>query len=143
MDKIKIAANIQWAFLNKPNEMSGKYQIDLCNLSKQAVSALDAMGIKANYRDDKAEKGHYITCKSARPIKAYDETGTIIPEDVLVGNGSKATCVVGYYEWTFKNKKGKSPSLVKLIITDLKTYEEEGATDIDGDGFDDDLDGIL
>lgn len=143
MDKIKIAANIQWAFLNTPNEMSGKYQVDLCNLSKPAVAALDAMGITANYRDDKADKGYFITCKSARPIKAYDEMGTIIPENVLVGNGSKATCVVGYYEWTFKNKKGKSPSLVKLIITDLKTYEGEGATDIDGDGSDDDLDGIL
>ncbi len=144
MDKIKIAANIEWAFLNKINEMSGKYQIDLCNLSPQAVKALAAMGINALNRDDKADKGYYITCKSVRPIMAYDETGTIIPEDVLVGNGSKATCVVGYYEWRFKNKKGKSPSLIKLIITDLKTYDDGGDTvEIDGDGFNDSLDDIL
>jgi hypothetical protein len=39
-----------------------------------------------------------------------------------VGNGTKAVCVLGAYSWTFKNKKGVSPSLKKLVITDLVTY---------------------
>ena len=86
------------------------------------------MGINALNRDDKADKGYYITCKSARPIKAYDETGTIIPEDVLVGNGSKATCVVGYYEWQFKNKKGNSASLTKLVVDNLVAYDAPEAS---------------
>jgi len=144
MDKIKCNATINWAFLNKPNEMSGKYQFDACNLSQNAVSALKEMGINVQYKEDKPEKGYYITCKSARPIKAYDENGVIIPEDVLVGNGSKATLVIGYYEWQFKNKKGKSPSAVKVVITDLVEYGGTGGDveDVD-DGFNDRIDDVL
>lgn len=120
-DKIKINATLEWANLSIPNEMSGKFQVDLCNLSDAAVAALSEMGVEARYREDKPEKGHYITCKSVRPIKAYDSDGDVIED--LVGNGSKATAIVGTYEWEFKKKKGISPSLQKLVITDLVDYE--------------------
>lgn len=120
-DKIKINATVEWANLSIPNEMSGKYQVDLCNLTESAVEGLSEMGIEARYREDKAEKGYYITCKSSRPIKAYDTNGKEIDE--LVGNGSKATAIVGFYEWEFKKKKGISPSLQKLVISDLVVYE--------------------
>lgn len=143
MEKIKISATVEWAFLNKPNEMSGKYQLDLTNLSDKAVKALAEMGIKAAFRDDKADKGHYITCKSARPIKAYGEDGKALGEDILVGNGSKATAVIGYYDWQFKNKKGRSPSLGTLVITDLKQYGGSGDIEDVDDPLNDDLDGVL
>lgn len=121
-EKIKINATIEWANLSEPNSMSGKFQVDLCNLSDSAVEGLSEMGIEARYREDKPEKGHYITCKSARPIKATDTEGKSVNEKV--GNGSKATAIVGFYEWEFKKKKGVSPSLQKLVITDLVIYED-------------------
>ena len=37
-EAVKVKAEIMWAFLNKPNEMSGKFQVDLCNLSDKAVA---------------------------------------------------------------------------------------------------------
>lgn len=122
-DKIKINATLEWANLSIPNEMSGKYQVDLCNLSDAAVAALSEMGVEARYREDKPEKGYYITCKSVRPIKAYDTDGNVIED--LVSNGSKATAIVGTYEWEFKKKKGISPSLQKLVVTDMVVYETE------------------
>jgi len=131
MDKVKINAKVEWAFLNSPNEMSGKYQVDLCNLSPKAVDALQGLGITIQYRDDKPGKGSYITCKSSNPIKAYDEAGMPLGTDVSVGNGSGATALVGFYEWTFKSKKGVSPSLNKLVITDLIEY---GGNDADDGG---------
>lgn len=122
-EAVKIKADVMWAFLNKPNEMSGKYQIDLCNLSDKAVTALEEMGIEVKTKED---KGAYITCKSTRPIAAYDEGGTMLEGDIL-GNGSKAVAAVSTYEWAFKGKKGVSPSLKRIVITDLVPYTGGGA----------------
>jgi hypothetical protein len=39
--------------------------------------------------------------------------------------------LVGSYDWTYKNKKGVSPSLIKLVITDLVEYAGAGGIDAD------------
>lgn len=121
-DQIKIRADIMWAFLDKPNDMSGKYQVDLCNLSDSAVKGLEELGLEVKFKDD---KGSYITCKSQRPMFAYDDGGSQL-EGKVVGNGSKAACLVSTYDWSFKGKKGKGATLKKLVITELKEYIPAG-----------------
>ena len=56
---VVVKADVMWAFLDTPNKKSKKYQVDLCNLSDQAVSALKDSGVKV--KNDKPEKGAYIT----------------------------------------------------------------------------------
>lgn len=121
---VRIEATLMWPFLDKPNDMSGKYQVDLTNLSEKAVRALEDMGITVRNKED---KGFFITTKSNHTIKALDKNG----DEVLahIGNGTKAVCVIGAYSWTFKNKKGVSPSLKKLVITDLVTYSAQPKQD--------------
>ena len=115
---VKVDATVMWAFLRKRNEMSGKYQVDLCNLTDGDAAALEQLGVVVKENVNKPEKGKYITCKSANyEIDAYDTHGNPIKEEV--GNGSKARALIGVYEWKFKGKKGVSPSLKKLVITDL------------------------
>jgi hypothetical protein len=124
-DKLKLKADVYWASLNRKNEMADAYTVDLCNLSDKAVAALEEMGISVQENaEKKPEQGRYITCKSQRPIKAFDTDNEEIVEDV--GNGSKAICMIGSYAWTYKNKKGVSPSLAKLVITDLVEYASGG-----------------
>lgn len=124
-DKLKLKATVYWASLNRKNEMADAYTVDLCNLSDKAVAALEEMGISVlENLEKKPEQGKYITCKSQRPIKAFDTDNDEITEDV--GNGSKAICMIGTYAWTYKNKKGVSPSLAKLVITDLVEYASGG-----------------
>jgi hypothetical protein len=124
-DKLKLKADVYWASLNRKNEMADAYMVDLCNLSDKAVAALEEMGISVQENlEKKPEQGKYITCKSQRPIKAFDTDNEEIVEDI--GNGSKAICMVGSYPWTYKNKKGVSPSLAKLVITDLVEYAAGG-----------------
>lgn len=123
---VKIKATVMWASLNKVNPMSNDYQVELTELSPQAVNALEEIGLEAHKNPDKPEKGFYIRCKSKYPIKALDSDGELITSSV--GNGSKAVAVIGVYDWVFKNKKGKSPSLKKLVITELKKYEVEEDT---------------
>jgi hypothetical protein len=120
---VKFKCDIMWAQLTKVNDMSGKYQVNLCNLSDAAVKALEALSISTL---NKEGMGNYITCKSNTPIKAFDLEGDEIKE--LIGNGSKAKAVVNPYEWAYKNKKGISPSLKKLVITDLVEYASAGGS---------------
>ena len=127
---VKLQAEINWAFFDKVSDMSGKYQVDLCNLSDQAVKALEAIGVAVRKREDKPEKGWFVTVKSNNPIKPVDEKGNHIT--ALVANGSKATALVTAYNWTWKNKSGVSPSLMKIVITDLKEYVPETA-EVDDD----------
>ena len=123
--RIKIKATVYWCFHNKVNEMSGDYQLNLCNLSEAAVEAFEEMGITVQTGEDKkADMGRYITCKSKKPIKVFDADGDEITESI--GNGSKGKAIVGSYDWTFKNKKGTSASLGKLVITDLVEYAAAG-----------------
>lgn len=127
--RVKIKADVMWAYLDRQNEMSGKYQVDLCNLSDAAVNALEGMGLTVRQKDD---KGYFITCKSNNPIKAFDKNGDII-DGVSIGNGSKAEALVGFYEWRYQKKEGVSPSLKKLVITELQAYEDVEAVSDMGD----------
>lgn len=117
-DRVKIKADVMWAYLNRMNDMSERYQVDLCNLSDAAVKALEGMGISVGQKEG---KGYYITCKSKNPIRAYDTDGMVIDGDT-VGNGSEAIALISSYAWSFKNKEGVSPSLQKLVISKLEVY---------------------
>tara|TARA_B110000259_G_C14018237_1_gene402125 strand:+ start:603 stop:1019 length:417 start_codon:yes stop_codon:yes gene_type:complete len=128
--RIKINADVFWAQLDKVNDMSNKYQVNLCNLSDGAAAALESMGLSIQEgTDKKADMGKYITCKSNKPIRAFDTDGEEL--HTLIGNKSRCKALVSTYEWTYKNKKGSSPSLMKLVITDL--IEFAGGGDMDGD----------
>ena len=128
--RIKINADVFWAQLDKINDMSGKYQVNLCNLSEGAAAALESMGLSIQEDSEKkAELGKYITCKSNKPILAFDFDGEEL--HTLIGNKSRCKALVSTYEWTYKNKKGSSPSLMKLVITDL--VEFAGGNDLGDD----------
>jgi hypothetical protein len=116
-ESIKIKCEVFWAQLDKMNDMSGKYQFNLGKLSDKAVEALEGLGLSVNEKED---MGKFIVCKSNSPMRAYDTDNDQITEKI--GNGSKAKAIVKPYDWSYKNKKGKSPSLVKLVITDLVEY---------------------
>lgn len=126
---VKLKADIMWAYLDQRNEMSGKYQVDLCNLSPAAAQALQDLGLEVKTKDD---KGAYITCKSQNVIRAFDSNGNPL-EGISVGNGSKAIAVVSAYNWSFRNKEGVSPSLKKMVVTDLVSYEDGDVVSVDDD----------
>lgn len=127
---LKVQAEIMWAFLDTPNQLSGKYQVDLCNLTKGAIEALKSMGVDVRSRSDQPEKGSYITAKSVNyPIKTEDINGNAIT--VKVGNGSKGVALLKPYEYSYKGKKGVGVGINKLVVTDLVVYEGEVVTATD------------
>jgi hypothetical protein len=131
---ITINATVYWANLTTKNDYSGKYQVDLGQLSDVAVEALQQRGMDVKNTppadEDKVDRGNYITCKSTRPMKAYNTAGDEISE--LVGNGSEAKAAIGYYDWTSPTgKKGRSPSMLKLVVTELEVYVAPASLDVD------------
>lgn len=125
---VTIGATVMWAQLTTQNELSGKYQIDLTRLSNPATLALEGMGIATK---DKEGMDTYITVKSNRPMKAYNPSGDEIPGEII-GNGSKVRAVIGAYDWTFSGKKGRSPSILKLVVDELEVYDgTEGGSSYD------------
>jgi hypothetical protein len=92
------------------------------------------MGIEVRTRDDKPEKGNFITCKSSIPIKVFAADGEDL-SNVAIGNGSKAVVLLSSYEWKYKNKSGVSPSIKKMVIEELQSYDSPE----DGDDDDDDV----
>ncbi len=129
MSTLTLKATVAWAQLETTNDMSGKYQVDLTQLSDGAVNALEAQGITPLYKED---RGNYITCKSSRPIYAFGADGESL-RGIAIGNGSEAVAIVKPYEWTFKGKVGVSPSLEKLVITALEVYDDSPVEDINLD----------
>ena len=114
-----VEATLFWANLVEKNEMSGKFQVDLAQLSKPAVEALERQGLNVRRKDG---QGDFITCKSSHPIRIYDTDGAEI-KGILVGNGSKAKAVISYYDWKSPaGQAGRSPTLLKLVVTDLIPY---------------------
>lgn len=127
---VPVAATVYWANLNKINEMSGKYQVDLGNLSEKAVNALEMLGVNVNNKGD--DRGDFITVKSTYPIDP-EFVNTDAVDSGMIGNGTKANVAISYYDWEFRGKKGRSPSIKKMRITELAVYgkEEDEAVLID------------
>ena len=123
---VAVQADVFWACTQTPNPTSDKeqYTINLSNLSDKAAAALEELGITVRTNEEKrSAEGKYITCKSNYKIDAFTPDGELISADKKIANGSKCTAIVSSYEWNYRGKKGVSPSLKKLTITNLIEYK--------------------
>jgi len=134
---VKIRAKVMWSFHNKLNDLSERYQIDLCDLSDGAVKALEQeLNLEVKNNPDKPDHGNYIICKSIMPLKILDSEGNSL-QDVAIGNGSTGVAIVSSYDWQNKGgkiKSGTSATLNKMVIDNLQVYEK--ASDYDEDDGD-------
>jgi len=131
---INLKCQLYWPNLTMKNQLADKYTVDLALLSDEAVTALEDMGLKVNNKGD--ERGYYITCKSNNKYRAFQPDGaeilikgrTPLSEDddtdmgVVVANGSEAKCLVGFYDWEYMKKKGRSPTLRRMVISNVVEY---------------------
>ena len=122
---LTVNGTLYWVERDKHNKFSNKYQIQLGNLSEAAVAAFEERGIVPTQKGD--DRDFFITMKSNNPMRISDADGVEIPKETLISNGSKAVCVVGYYDWTVG--EGRSPSMVRCKVTELVEYIAEGYDD--------------
>jgi|TARA_R110001583_G_scaffold81851_1_gene217855 hypothetical protein len=126
----------EWACVHSPNQLSNKYQIDICQLDKKDIKALEDSGVTVkNGSGDKAGKGSYVTAKTVRPPKIMDAAKKEWPNTIMIGNGSTVKCSVTPFEWVFQKKSGVSVSLNAVMVLDFK---DAGMSSVDleaEDGF--------
>ena len=123
-----VRGTAQWASVFEPNNLSGKYQVDICK-------NLKAVGIDVKKGEgDKADKGDFITAKSGKyKPNVMDRKKNKWDEDTAIGNGSEIKASIKPYEWTFKGKSGVSPGLNSLMVLSLVAYDEDDELEAEDD----------
>ena len=105
----------------QPNNLSNKYQVDVCNLSSEVVKQLESSGVPV--KNDE-ERGSYVTAKAVRPPRVMDASKRLWG-DTVIGNGSTIKISAKPYDWTYKGKSGVSLGLNQLMVVNLVEYEME------------------
>ena len=118
---VPVAATLYWPYLSRVNDMSGKYQVDIAQLSDKAVEALEMMGLAIHNKGD--DRGNFITAKSNYAIEPQFKGDAVDPS--VLGNGTKATVALAAYDWEFRGKKGRSANIKKLLITEPVVYSSD------------------
>jgi hypothetical protein len=129
---VKVSGQIFWAnwmkeFNTKFNEDNTKYECTLGMLSDKACEALKELGIVVKNKDT---MGNYIVGKSKFLFTPMDAEGNAI-DISKIGNGTKATALIGSYRHKMSAKFGAAPSIGKIIVTDLVVYGTETADEED------------
>lgn len=125
-------AKVKWAKLIKPDEMSGKWSINLY-LTNEQLESLKAERIEAKVDKDgvpfiqatrkpKSSKGADIEPPRVVDIERKPFTKSI-------GNGSICNVIVSFYDWEFNKKEGRAVWLEAVQVVDLKDYA--GSEDFD------------
>jgi len=118
-----IRGTSMWARVleGQPNNLSNKYQVDVCNLSSEVVKQLESYGIPI--KNDE-ERGSFVTAKAIRPPRVMDASKRLW-DDTIIGNGSTIKISAKPYDWTYKGKSGVSLGLNQLMVVNLVKYEME------------------
>ena len=123
---IKVAGEIFYAqdmtkFNTTFNPDNDRYICTLGQLSDKAVEALSEIGVKVKSHDT---KGKHITAKSKYIFEPVDEQGNKV-DPTKIGNGTKVVAILSSYTHKMSKMYGNSPSIKKLIVTELKEYTPE------------------
>ena len=150
---VKVSGKLFWnkfltEFNTHFNSNNTKYECTLGALSDKAVETLKELGINVKFKE--GEMGHFICAKSKFKFEPVDEKGNRIQprivkkaekedeEDVITydfGNGTEAVALVTSYRHRMSAQFGAAPSIKRLIVTKVVTYDggeaaEEEAEDI-------------
>lgn len=134
MKPVKIGGELFWSnwmhqFNTKFNEDNKKYECTIGNLSEESCAALKELGIQVKEKDT---MGKYIVAKSLYKFDPVDKDGKPVEIDAI-GNGTKVSALVSSYRHKMSAKFGAAPSVKKLIVTELKTYNPDASDDDDSD----------
>lgn len=131
---VKIAATVAFPSLTRTDQMSGKYSIQLANLSDAAAEKLEELGMNVKFKDDSYGRGRFIECKSKFPIDnskfqtVVDDQGLPVDPD-LVGPGSKVEALLKTYSYNVGGRAGVSAYVTKLVVKELAKAEALATND--------------
>ncbi len=124
-----ISGKAFWTKLNRKDEYSDKYQLDVGDLSEKSKEVLTSHGVKLKNKND--DRGEFITARTQYLVPVIDSDKKVIDSDTLIGNGSSVRVKVDFNKThPFVEKYGTSMYLKKVQVTELVEY---GKDDFDDD----------
>jgi len=124
-----ISGKAFWTKLNRKDEYSDKYQLDVGDLSEKSKEVLTSHGVKLKNKND--DRGEFITARTQYLVPVIDSDKKVIDSDTLIGNGSSVRVKIDFNKThPFVEKYGTSMYLKKVQVTELVEY---GRDDFDDD----------
>ena len=125
-----ISGKAYWTKLNRKDEYSDKYQLDVGDLSDKSKEVLTSHGVKLKNKND--DRGEFITARTQYLVPVIDSDKKIIDRDTLIGNGSSVRVKVDFNKnHPFAEKYGTSMYLKKVQVTELVEYARDEFDDDD------------
>lgn len=131
---VRIEGELFWAkWMAEPNTKfnpdNTKYECTIGNLSDADAKKLETLGIKIKQKDS---MGKFIVGKSQFVFKPIDTTGKELSIDEI-GNGTKVVADVGSYTHRMSAMHGNAPSIGKLVVKEVVTYNPESVAELADD----------
>ena len=126
---VKINGELFWSkwmteFNTAFNTDNDRYECTIGNISDDDAAKLTGLGIKVKHKD---AMGNFIVAKSKYLFNPTDDTMKEVDVKAL-GNGSKCVAVIAGYTHRASAKYGNSPTIKKLMVTEVVTYTPTEAT---------------
>jgi len=120
-----------WTKLNRKDELSQKYQMDICELSEDNKDMLISHGVHIKNKED--DRGDFVSPKSKYIVPIMDTSKNPVDPETLIGNGSDVKVKVIFNKTHgFIDQSGTSMYLNKVQLINLVEYK----TDTDFDDID-------
>jgi len=123
---VKISGTLYWSkwmgeFNKAFNEDNNRYECTIGNISDDDATKLTSLGIRVKQKES---MGNFIVAKSLHLFKPIDDNLKEVDVKTL-GNGSKCVAMLTAYTHRMSAKFGNSPSIKKLMVTEVVTYTPE------------------
>ncbi len=133
---VKISGELFWnkwmaEFNTAFNSDNDRYECTIGNISDDDAAKLTGLGIKVKHKE---AMGNFIVAKSKYLFNPTDNNLKEVDVKEL-GNGSKCVAVISSYTHRMSAKHGNAPTIKKLMVTEVVTYNPDEASKEDDDAL--------
>lgn len=123
---VTVKGQLFWTFdmttpPTKFNPTNTRYQATIGQFSDADAKKIESLGCKIKFKDT---QGKYIVAKSKFAIAPLDTKGNIV-DTTKLGNGSEVTVELSSYDHPMSEIHGQAPSIKKMTVTKVVTYNPE------------------
>ena len=110
-----------WSKLDRKDEFSDKYQMDIGDLSDKSRELLTSNGVRFKNKND--DRGEFVTARTRYNVPVMNSDKEPMDSSTLIGNGSEVRVKVAFNKThAFVDKYGTSLYLNKVQVIDLVEY---------------------
>ena len=129
---VKINGELFWSkwmaeFNTAFNTDNDRYECTIGNISDDDAAKLTGLGIKVKHKE---AMGNFIVAKSKYLFNPTDNNLKEVDVKEL-GNGSKCVAVISSYTHRMSAKHGNAPTIKKLMVTEVVTYNPDESKEDD------------